>query len=251
MSASSRPASTEPPLRQLPEDHPAQAYGGLPARELLRFVQLGATNLQEPETQTIFAAFYYRYFPYLYTVVANSLGSVYNANAQEEIVNDTLAAFFRASHRLRLPETATDEGCDQIVCSYLGKLATWKAGDARSFHQSFGQGDLDTEQIEAHLNAELLKGHGGGEEADAETAPDQRAVEAVSAWMATLREVERDVIRTYFLDDHAGRKSARLPDGIAKGLADKHHTTPSNIRHLKLKLEKQIREKFRGLYLEI
>jgi hypothetical protein len=103
MSPTSSPASTEPALSQLSEDHPAQAYGALPARELLNFVQIASNQLNDREAQTVFTAFYYRYFPYLYTVVSNSLGVVYDRDAQQEIIDDVLAAFFRASHKLTLP----------------------------------------------------------------------------------------------------------------------------------------------------
>jgi hypothetical protein len=82
---------------------------------------------------------------------------------------------------------------------------------------------------------------------DAVDVPDDSRVKAVREWMDSLRDIERDVLRTYFIDTHAGQKSSRLPDGVADRLARKYATTTSNIRHLKTKLEKQVREKFRDL----
>ena len=248
MSPTSSPASTEPALSQLSEDHPAQAYGALPARELLNFVQIASSQTDDREAQTIYTAFYYRYFPYLYTVVSNSLGIVYDRDAQQEIIDDSLAAFFRASHKLTLPAAESDDGCDRIIRAYLGNLANWKASDARSFQKTFGQVVIDADELDARINRDALAGHDSHSPAKVEhDAPEKPHIQAVDQWMATLREVERDVLRTYFIDDHAGRKSRRLPDGVATLLATKHKTTTSNIRHLKSKLETQIQEKFQDL----
>ncbi len=247
MSPTSSPASTEPVLSQLPEDHPAQAYGALPARELLALVQLAGSQRDDREAQTIFTAFYYRYFSYLYTVISNSLGVVHDRDAQQEIIDDALAAFFRASHKLTLP-AVSDEDCDRIIRAYLGNLANWKASDARSFQKTFGRIVIDADELDARINRDALVGHDAHSfVALKHDAPEAAHIQAVGQWLATLREVERDVLRTYFIDDHAGRKSNRLPDGVAALLAKKHQTTTSNIRHLKSKLETQFREKFRDL----
>jgi len=241
-------SSAVPVLPQLPEDHPSQAYAAQPAKELLSFVQIAGTRLDDPQAQTIYTAFYYRYFPYLYTVVSNSLGFVYDRDAQREIIDDALAAFFRAAHKLVLPGDASEESCDRIIRAYLGKLVKWKASDARSFQAAFGRVVIDADALEAKLN--LAAGVGvtaHAEAAETFAACESPRVTAVRQWMDSLRAVERDILRTYFIDTHAGQKSSRLPDGVADRLAKKHKTTTSNIRHLKGKLEKQVWEKFRDL----
>lgn len=246
MSSTSSPA--EPVLPQLPEDHPSQSYAAQPAKELLNLVQIAGTQLDDPLAQTIYTAFYYRYYAYLYTVVSNSLGFVYDRDAQQEIIDDALAAFFRASHKLVLPEGVSDESCDQIIRAYLGKLAKWKASDARSFQAAFGRVVIDADELETRLNAEARVACAAHHEsAERIAAVDDPRVNAVREWMESLREIERDVVCTYFIDTHAGQKSSRLPDGVADLLAKKHHTTKSNIRHLKAKMETLVWKKFRDL----
>jgi hypothetical protein len=245
---SSTSSSAEPVLPQLSEDHPAQAYAAQPAKELLNLVQIAGTQLDDPLAQTIYTAFYHRYFPYLHTVVSNSLGFVYDRDAQQEIIDDALAAFFRASHKLVLPDNVSDESCDRIIRAYLGQLAKWKASDARSFQTAFGRVVIDAEALETKLNAAArIAVAPRPDSKDAVDVPDDSRVKAVREWMDSLRDIERDVLRTYFIDTHAGQKSSRLPDGVADRLARKYATTTSNIRHLKTKLEKQVREKFRDL----
>lgn len=246
MADSSSTAPTEAPLASLPPDHPAQAYGGLSAPELLQFVQLAGPNRTHPETQVIFTAFYHRYFRYLMTVVANSLGFIHDRDGLREIVDDTLAAFFRASDRFDMKRATDASGCDQLIRSYLGCLARWKASDARSFQKSFGSDTVDATALEMHVNEASRVGV--PDTAKTELAvTNPRNLAAVTTWMAALREIERDVLQTYFLDDQPGWKSSRLPDGVAEQLAARHQTTPSNLRHLKRKLLQQMREQFQNL----
>ncbi|MFT3783535.1 MAG: hypothetical protein QM790_16095 [Nibricoccus sp.] len=248
MSSTSSPASVESSACHLPEDHPSRQYATLPAKELLAFVQVASSELSSPDAQIIYTAFYYRYFGYLYTIISNCLGNVYDRDAQREIIDDALAGFFRAAHKLKLPDNVPDEQCDQIVRAYLGQLAKWKASDARSFQAAFGRVVIDLKELEIKINEQAritIKEH--EPPATSLPVPEDPRVKAVREWMATLRELERDILRTYFIDTHSGQKSPRLPNGVADRLAKKHQTTTSNIRHLKAKLEKLVREKFRDL----
>ncbi len=248
MSTPPSSASAEPVLPQFPEDHPSQPYAAQPAKELLNLVQIAGTERDDPQAQAIYSVLYHRYFPYLYTVVSNSLGFVYDRDAQQEIIDDALAAFFRASHKLVLPGDASDESCDRIIRAYLGQLAKWKASDARSFQAAFGRIVIDAEALETKLNIAARVAVGAHHEpVEAIDVPDDSRANVVRQWMNSLRDIERDLLRTYFIDTHAGQKSSRLPDGVAARLARKHNTTPSNIRHLKAKMEKQVWQKFSDL----
>lgn len=235
----------EAPLPQLPAAHPAQAYAALPIQELITAVQRARADRTAAGTQAVFAALYHKYYPYLFTVVSNSLGFIYDRDGIQEIVDDALAAFFRANGQFRFESAADEAGCDRQVRSYLGRLARWKASRARSFQKSFGADAIDLDKLDERLHDGARFGAPAPDEAAAEPADDPRAAR-MSQWLESLREVERDVLRTYFLDDHAGRKSSRLPGGVAQRLADKHGVTPSNIRHLKLKLQRKLREHFRN-----
>jgi len=243
MAAPLHPA--EAPLAQLPADHPAQSYAALPARELVRLIQSASSQRTEAVTQDIFTALYYRYYGYLFTVVSNSLGFIHDRDGIREIVDDAFAGFFRASPKFNLALAPDDAGCDQLVRSYLGKLAKWKASDARSFQKSFGADVLEIKVLEEHMNQGAQSGVSPWAD-DAEEKPADPRAERVSNWLSSLREVQRDVLRTYFLDDHPGRKSGKLPGGVAQSLAEKHNTTTSNIRHIKLKLQEQMRENFKN-----
>lgn len=239
----SAPLTVAAPLPQLPADHPAQTLAALPASDLIARVQAaGRESLTHPQSQVVFAALYYRYAPYLRRVVRHALGFVHDRDAVQEIVDDALAAFFRASGKFQLARARDDTGCDHLVRAYLAQLARWKTSRASSFQRSFGTDVLDLEELDRRLSA---LAHPGRADDDADPIDDPRAAR-VTHWFESLREVERDVVRTYFYDDHAGRKSDRLPDGVAQALAAKHGVTPSNIRHLKRKLQRQLRADFRA-----
>lgn len=227
--------ATEAPLESLPADHPAQAYGALSARELLRFVQEASGRLDHPETQVVYTAFYHRYYRYLMTVVTNKLGFVRDENAIREIVHDALAAFFRRCGKFDLSRAKDDVGVDRLVRVYLARLAKWKAENARSFERSFSRDGDDGEFLERMTIPEQTDSVPG------------RDVRAVTEWIESLRPVDQDVLRAYFLDDVAGRKSDRLPSGVAEEIARRHGVTTSAIRHIKRKLLDDARERFAHL----
>jgi hypothetical protein len=247
MAASPQPTLSAHPVPDLPANHRAQSYGRLPARQLLEAVQVAATDTNDSEAQIIYTAFFYRYRRYLCKVVKNSLGFVHDANAQDEIVDDALAVFFRQSNKLQLPAAKDDPTCDRIVRAYLGRLAKWKASNARSFQESFGRDIIDEDAIAKRLKKIADAGYAGT--AILSEANDKPILSAVEAWMEGLTELEKDLIRAHFLDDYSGQKSDRLPDGVALRLAKKYNTTTSNLRHIKSKLETSFREKFRE-YIE-
>lgn len=233
--------AAEAPLASLPADHPAQAYAALPARELIRAVQLAGQNQAHPESQVIFAAFYYRYYPYLMTVVSNQLGFLTDRSGIPEIIHDAFRAFFEKCARFDRLLAPDDAACDMNIRSYLARLARWKASDARSFQKSFGADAVAPADFETLLNQSSPLPVRDATEAD----PPQASL--VSVWIDSLPPMHADVLRTYFLDDHAGQKSDRLPEGIARALAEKYQTTTSNIRHIKLKLLREMRERFAPL----
>lgn len=244
MATTQSSTTTAFPSTQLPDDHPAQALGVLSSTRLLELVQQARDRRDHPQTQVIFTAFYYRYYGYLFTVVSNAFRCVRDPSAISETVDDTFAAFFRASAKCDVSSAQDEDGADRIIRSYLGKLANWKASDARSFQHSFGADALDLDAIDAILSKQAE--FGARESMRTELPPpNEGLVDEVGAWIASLRPVQQDVLRTYFLDDHLGRKSGRLPDGIAQSLATKHNVTTSAIRYIKINLQREMRERFK------
>lgn len=238
------PTSTpEPPIASLPPGHPAQVFAALPARDLVRLVQRAEENPHAPETQFMLTAFYHRYGPYLVTVVAHRLGPLCDRSGLQEVVHDAFLEFFRKSRRFDPGLAPDDVACDRNLRAYLAQLANWKASDARGFQQSLGLHAADDQTLDAHANRSL---QGGVPDLAQTEAPrsDFDKIERVAAWIGSLREIEADVLRTYFLDDHLGQKSGRMPEGVAAELAGKYGVTTSNIRHIKLKLLRRVREQF-------
>lgn len=228
------PAPLSPALSSLPSDHPAQVFAALSARELVALVQQASTRIGQPETQVVFTAFYHRYYAYLMTVVSNRLTMVRDDHALREIVHDVLVAFFRKVSAFDLSRAADDDGLDRLVRSYLARLARWKSDDARSFQAGFARDTIDPTEWERHVAVA----------SDAEEGEATTLQQAVAEWLSGLRPVEDDVHRAYYLDDQAGRKSERLPGGVAAELAERHGLTTSAIRHIKLKLLREARERF-------
>lgn len=198
---------------------------------------------QEPDgrrAEIMYSAFYYRYRPYLCTVVGNALGFLHDANGVDEVVNDALLGFYHKRGRFYVEAAADDVKYDQRLRSYLGRLARWRAGHARDFQKSFGADAVDLAELDRLTSRQARL------QRDEEPPAEDPRVLRVERWLLTLREVERDVLSTYFFDDHRGRKSSRLPSGVAFRLAAKHGVTTSNIRHLKLKLQAELRAQFRS-----
>lgn len=237
------PPAAELPLASLSRDHPAQIFAALPARDLVKLVQRTDENPHAPATQAILTAFYYRYGPYLVTVVAHKLGPLCDRSGLQEVVHDAFLEFFQKSRRFDADLAPDDAACDQNLRAYLAQLANWKASDARAFQQSLGAHAVDGETLDGYANASLRAGAPDSVRTEPPAEYTER-VRQVAEWIGSLREIEAEVLRTYFLDDHLGQKSDRLPEGIAQQLAAKFGVTTSNIRHIKLKLLRQLRERF-------
>lgn len=237
-------SATKHPFPNLYEDHPAQELGRLSPTKLLQCVQEASAMRDHPSTQVVFTAFYHRYHRYLAKVVRNAFAAaeIHDDDCINEIVDDALAAFFRASRRCDVTAARDEDTADRIIRAYIGRLAKWKALNARSFQEAFGKSNLDLEEIDDHVAKQ--DECGARDWMKAEVLPEDPRVEAIVAWMATLTPFQLDVLRTYYLDVLPGRKSGRLPDGVSLSLANKHNVTTSAVRHAKRTLGQEIRTRF-------
>lgn len=233
------PAVIPPPFAALPGDHPAQAYGALPARDLVRRVQQASDDPRQADSEWVFAAFYHRYAGFLGRVVARQLGRLHDAAAQE-IVHDALLDFFVHSRRFDADRAPDDDACEGNIRRYLMSLVRWKASDARAFHQSIGAHAAEDRVLDHHLNEQTRAGAPDEARREATAEPSPRARRA-EHWIGALSERDADIFRTYFLDDHPGQKSARLPAGVVETLMKKYGCTDSNIRFLKGRLLREFK----------
>lgn len=230
-------AAATAPLAGLPPNHPAQVVGGLPVRDFIPLLQSASDHPAEPAAQMIFTAFYHRYGPWLLRVAFSRFGLGRDPSAAQEVVNDTLLAFFQQSRRFDLSRTPDNDLAERNLRAYLIQLARWQANQTRPFHASVGAHAADEKVIDFHPAPPIADGEAPPEDRSAAT---QR--QRVEDWIHSLSNRDADVLRTYYLDDHAGRESDRLPSGTAEALAAKYGVTPSNLRHLKAKLLRQLRE---------
>jgi hypothetical protein len=237
-------SATKHPFPHLYEDHPAQELGRLSPTQLLRRVQDASGMRDHPSTQVVFTAFYHRYHRYLAKVVRNAFAAaeIHDGDCVNEIVDDALAGFFQASRKCDVSAATDEDAADRIIRSYIGRLAKWKALNARSFQEAFGKGNLDLEEIDQHVAKQ--DECGARDWMKLEALPEHPRVEEIAKWMATLTPFQLDVLRTYHLDVLPGRKSGRLPDGVSLSLANKHNVTTSAVRHAKRTLGQEIRTRF-------
>lgn len=239
-------SATDSPLASLSRDHPAQVFAALSARELVKLVQGANQNPHAPEAQLVLTAFYHRYGPNLVAVVGRVLGPLCDRSSLQEVVHDTFLHFFQRSAEFDPERAPDDDACDHNLRAYLAQLATWKARDSAAFHRSLGADAVDGATLDHHANRTLLAGAPDAVRTDPLASSTER-ISRVAEWLASLDDMEAEVLRTYYLDDHLGQKSDRLPVGVAQKIAAQYGVTTSAIRHVKLKLVRQFREKFRNI----
>lgn len=228
------PRMAEPPA---PSAYAIQPdFAALSAPALLQFLQTVSISRDHPQAQAVFGAFYARYARYVTYMVAKRSFPAPSPADTEEIVADTFLRFFDSCVRFD-PGDCDSGACDLKLKAYLGTAASRLSLDRfRASRNRIIEIPTDVPGLSNFAEP-------SADERDTDTPPPPSHA-VIAAWMDTLRPLERDVLRTYFLDDHLGQKSSRLPDGVAEALATRYGTTPENLRQIKRKLLRQLRTLF-------
>jgi len=216
-------------------------FAALPSLELLGHVPWATAHPGDPVALRFAAAFFERYRHPVTRMIAVQFGFRVDPATVHSAVHDAFLRFFRLdgapARGIRaipfdVTRASTNEECDALTIAYLLRGAGWRTLDAQR---------LATARQESTVDPSVLDRRSAPEESMVENATALRLRSLVADWIATLSPRDEDVLRAYFLDDHAGQKGDRLPPAVVKVLTTKYQIGASALRQVKARLKRELR----------
>lgn len=176
------------------------------------------------------AEFYARHVRYLFAVLVRRVKGplVLSGSEVEDLVQETFFRAFQRAHTFDRGDTRSDEELARRARAWLGRiaqnlLADWLAGRREVAASPF------LESVAAR---------------DADAPPSSRSPQMalVHDALESLSERERDVLRVSALYHRPGEEHQRLPNAVAAELAARWGTTGENIRAIRSRAMKKLRE---------
>jgi len=221
-------------------------FAALSSLELLGHVPWATAHPGDPIALRFAAAFFERYRHPVTRMIAVQFGFHVDPATVHSAVHDAFLRFFRldgaplARARAKpfdIARVRTNEECDALVIAYLLRGAGWRTQDAQRRESIRRESAVDPIALDLQPAAR---------ESTPANASAQRLLSSVADWIATLSPRDEDVLRAYFIDDHAGQKGDRLPPPVVNALATKYRIGASALRQIKARLKRELRT-----YLEI
>lgn len=206
---------------------------------------LAAGDCTDAGAREAFALFYKRHAGWLYTQLCRRhVGKLVDWEAGiEDVVTESFQRAFKGADTYRRPDGVSDpDSLRRLARGWLGQIGNRVVADllrAPLNEIATAPGELPEKQVDSE--EETLARLACEDEADAPM------VAALRAELGQLSSIEKDVMAAVELYFEPGRGSARMPRGTTKELADKHGTTPENIRKIRQRTIRELRKKLEPL----
>ena len=200
----------------------AQATTNYSDEEL--FILMSFKDEDEIAAQEAFTIFYNRYKVFLWnlcTSVCHNCNSTDNEELAKDVFQNTMISIYEYNHTFNPSKS---------------KLTTWISSIAKNSMCNLLSQSKETridEEMEAMLESEI---HDQAENEFKFETPQQKALEEA---LKTLSDRDQDILRTYMMYED-GKK--HLPDGVFQHLLNKYNTTPENLRQVKGRSLKKIKD---------
>lgn len=193
---------------------------------------MAATRDDEPAGAAAWAEFYTRHSRYLFAVLYQAHGKQLGNARVLELVHDTFIRAFEKAATFRPDGAAgnTDAGRRQVR-AWIGQIAENMLRD--SFRRDPQVVFMEEEEIEAK--------HDRSSEGSEVEPPSVGALRLEKA-LAQLTEREQEVMRVTGFWYQGGQRKQRLPNSVMSQLAADLNTTPDNIRQIRARATKRLRE---------
>lgn len=205
---------------------PSEPLEQMSARELVRRVQQAMSRSDYPGRQQVFRTFVIRLRPFVLSVLARLPALRASGVELEDAAQMVFVDFFRHCLSFDPDRAPSDFECEVNLRTFLAQRARWVASACWRNRSRVPSEPMESDDIAA---------------TEAQEESVNRAALQLGQWLDSLPAREQDIFRAYFLDDHPGRKGDRLPASVVSALCRTYKVTPSNLRHIKLKLMKQAR----------
>lgn len=202
--------------------------------ELLKNIAFAHGDHADPVAREAFGEFYQRHATWLYGRLrrTNAYGLLRSMDAIQDVVQETFYRAYKGANTFD-PTLVTDPSClEALVRGWLGGIANRVIADMLKRSEP---------DIVKSLRPEPRQSAWGN--ATGESIPDSVVVKALQEELQKLSPLQRDILATAELYYQPDRNYQRLPNGVAKKLAEKHSTSSDNIRQVRRRTMNVLRKK--------
>lgn len=209
--------------------------------DLLGYMALaGEAEDDQALARAAWSEFYMRHARYLYGTLINR-GFVQSLNGPqrvEELVQDTFLRAFQKAGTFRPPLNAEGKALTRAVRGWIGEIAL------NIYRDDQRKRENSPEIQPLHEVSRIVS------TSEASTGTPAKLVALRQAW-ETLSEKQQTVLRVTFFHNKPGEKYQRVPTGEATRLARDLDTTTENVRVIRSRGLKKLKEGLRNLGLEV
>jgi RNA polymerase sigma factor (sigma-70 family) len=182
-----------------------------------------------------FCEFYARHKNYIW-IVCVEIASTLNGDAWiEDIFDETFERAYQKAGSFKLPSGATPESESRLVRGWLGKIAANLLRTLlRNHRNEYAQDEETWDKLADTVGNSTDDGN-----QTSSVSPKQKLIDDA---LETLSEREALVVRVTFQYYRVGEKFQRLPNKIVQELAESLGTTPENLRKIRERALRQIRD---------
>ena len=187
-----------------------------------------------------FGEFYQRHATWLYNRLCrtSAFGLLRPKDAVHDVVQETFYRAFKGAKTFD-PNFSSDPGrLEALVRGWLGGIANRVIADM-----------LRNSEPDATEPSRLEPRQTAWADVD-ESIPDSPVVRALQHELKRLSPLQQDIIAAAEFYYQPDTTYQRLPNGVAKMLAEKHHTSSDNIRQVRRRTMAQLRKKLESLLEE-
>ena len=209
--------------------------------ELLENIAFAHGDQADSVAREAFGEFYQRHAGWLYERLArtNVFGLLRSMDAIQDVVQETFYRAYKGAHTFNPRLVADPSRLEALVRGWLGGIANRVIADMLKRAEPCLVEPVPSEPRQTDW------GNDRGE-----SAPDSPVVKALQEELRRLSPLQRDILATAELYYQPGTAYQRLPNGVAKKLAEKHGTSSENIRQVRRRTMAVLRKKLLHLLEE-
>ena len=202
--------------------------------ELLKNIAFAHGDHADPVARKAFGEFYQRHAIWLYGRLrrTNAYGLLHSMDAIQDVVQETFYRAYKGANTFD-PTLVTDPSrLEALVRGWLGGIAN------RVIADMLKRSEPDVVKFVRPEPRQTAWRYATGE-----SVPDSVVVKALQEELQKLSPLQRDILATAEFYYQADRDYQRLPNGVAKKLAEKHNTSSDNIRQVRRRTMDVLRKK--------
>lgn len=208
--------------------------------ELLAEIASAHGNHADQAAKVAFGKFYQRHAAWLYNRLCrtNSVGLLRPSDSVHDVVQETFYRAFKGAKTFNPNYVSDPRRLEALVRGWLGGIANRVIADM-----------LRNSEHSTAESSQLESWHSAWAETD-QSMPDSPVVKALQSELKKLSPLQQDIIAAAELYYQPNSNYQRLPNGVAKMLAEKHSTSSANIRQVRRRTMALLRKKLEYLLEE-